>query len=168
GTCFRLGCAACPEESPLAEEVEAEARENVARLMPHPSLALWNGNNENIWGSMEWGWGPAIEGRTWGEGYYFDLLPRVVAEVDPSRPYWPRSPYSGSRDIPVNADSYGCSHLWEVWNVRDYFFYRSAIPRFVAEFGYQGPPTWSTLTRAIHDDPLTPDSSGVLSHQKAQ
>ncbi|GAB3434103.1 glycoside hydrolase family 2 protein [Flindersiella endophytica] len=164
---FLFACAAYPEEEPFGSEVEAEARENVARLMPHPSLALWNGNNENIWGSMEWGWADRIAGRTWGEGFYFDLLPRVVAEIDPGRPYWPGSPYAGSRDLPVNADNFGCSHIWDVWNQRDYFFYRSYVPRFVAEFGFQGPPTWATLTRAVHDEPLAADSEGVLSHQKA-
>ena len=48
---FLLACAAYPEESPLWEEIEAEARENVVRLMPHPSLVLFNGGNENLWGT---------------------------------------------------------------------------------------------------------------------
>ena len=164
---FLFACAAYPEESPLAEEVEAEARENVARLMPHPSLVLWNGNNENIWGYFDWGWQSRLEDRTWGKGYYLELLPRVVAETDPSRPYWPGSPYSGTFELHPNADDHGCTHIWDVWNQRDYSAYRDYIPRFVAEFGFQGPPTWSTLTRAVHDEPLAADSSGVLSHQKA-
>ncbi len=164
---FLFACAAYPEESPLADEVEAEARENVARLMPHPSLVLWNGNNENIWGWFDWGWQPTVGDRTWGKGYYVDLLPRIVSEIDPTRPYWPGSPYSGSFDIHPNADDYGCKHVWDVWNAEDYTLYRAYVPRFVAEFGYQGPPTWATLTRAVHDDPLAPDSPGVLSHQKA-
>ncbi len=46
--------------------------------MTHPSLALWNGNNENIWGYFDWGWQPVLGGRSWGAGFYFDLLPRVV------------------------------------------------------------------------------------------
>jgi beta-mannosidase len=37
----------------------------------------------------------------------------------------------------------------------------------VAEFGWQGPPTWSTLRRSVSDDPLTPESPGQLGHQKA-
>jgi beta-mannosidase len=47
---FLLACAAYPEESPFWEEIEAEARENVVRLMPHPSLVLFNGGNEDLWG----------------------------------------------------------------------------------------------------------------------
>ncbi|MBP0649644.1 hypothetical protein J8J40_21615, partial [Mycobacterium tuberculosis] len=78
----------------IAAEIEAEARDNVARLMPHPSLVLWNGNNENIWGYVAWGWQSELQGRSWGARYYFELLPKIVAETDPTRPYWPGSPYS--------------------------------------------------------------------------
>lgn len=89
---FPFACAAYPEEQPLRGEVEAEARENVVRLMPHPSLVLWNGNNENLWGFKDWGWEQRLAGDSWGEGYYLGLLPRVVAELDPTRPYTPGSP----------------------------------------------------------------------------
>jgi beta-mannosidase len=164
---FPFACAPYPEESPLCEEVEAEARENVARLMPHPSLVLWNGNNENYMGWHEWGWPEVVGDRTWGHGYYTDLLPRVVAETDPTRPYWPGSPYSGRIDLPVSLDGRGCKHIWDVWNTADYSRYRDHVPRFVSEFGWQAPPTWATLTGSVHDDPLQPDSAGMLHHQKA-
>jgi beta-mannosidase len=164
---FLFACAAYPEESPLAEEVAAEARDNVVRLASHPSLVLWCGNNENIWGWHDWDWQPKLHGRTWGAGYYFDVLPRIVAELDPTRPYWPGSPYSGSRDRHPNEPEHGSMHIWDVWNERDYTHYRSYTPRFVAEFGWQGPPTYATLRRAISDDPLTPDSPGMRHHQKA-
>ena len=32
-------------------------------------------------------WEPELAGDSWGEGYYLGLLPRVVAELDPTRPY---------------------------------------------------------------------------------
>jgi beta-mannosidase len=164
---FLFACAAYPEDERLAREVEAEARDNVARLMPHPSLVLWNGNNENIWGYVDWGWQALIDDRPWGLDYYLDLLPRVVRETDPTRPYWPGSPYSGSMDLHPNDDDHGTKHIWDVWNEADYSVYREHRPRFAAEFGWQGPPTWSTLSAAVHDDPLTPDSPGMTRHQKA-
>jgi beta-mannosidase len=37
----------------------------------------------------------------------------------------------------------------------------------VAEFGFQGPPAYATLRRAVSDEPLAPDSPGVAHHQKA-
>ncbi|SEQ80902.1 beta-mannosidase [Microlunatus flavus] len=164
---FLFACAAYAEEEPLRSEVEAEAREAVTRLSAHPSLVLWNGNNENIWGHEDWGWKEVLGDATWGLGYYTDLLPGVVAELDPSRPYCPGTPYAMSPDLHPNDPHHGPTHLWEVWNQLDWTAYRDSVPRFVAEFGWQGPPTWSTLTRAVHDDPLTPTSPGMAAHQKA-
>jgi beta-mannosidase len=160
---FPFACAAYPEEEPFRSEVEAEARENVARLAAHPSLALWCGNNENLEGHADWGWRDGLEGRTWGSGFYYDLLPKIVAELDPGRPYWPGSPYSGSPGLPPNDPARGTVHIWDVWNREDYTRYAAYTPRFVAEFGFQGPPSYATLRRASSDDPLTPGSS----HQKA-
>jgi len=47
---FAFACAAYAEEEPMRSEVEAEARQAVTRLCPHPSLVIWNGCNENLWG----------------------------------------------------------------------------------------------------------------------
>ncbi|MCX2725598.1 glycoside hydrolase family 2 protein [Roseibium sp. DSM 29163] len=164
---FLFACAAYPEEGNLPDEVDAEARDNIARLMSHPSLALWNGNNENIWGYQAWGWQEALAGKTWGEGYYLDLLPRLVKELHPSGTYYPGSPYSGSIDRFANADEHGCRHIWDAWNEVGYEVYANYQPRFVAEFGWQAPPAMATLREAISDDPLTPTSPGVMHHQKA-
>ncbi|MGG7464837.1 glycoside hydrolase family 2 protein [Plantibacter sp. YIM 135347] len=164
---FLFACAAYPEDERLAREIEAEARDNVERLMPHPSLVLWNGNNENIWGWFDWHWQEAVGDRTWGLGYYLELLPAVVTAVDPSRPYWAGSPYSGTMDVHPNDDAHALKHVWDVWNQVDYTVYREYRPRFVSEFGWQAPPTWSTIQRSVRDEPLTPTSAGMLHHQKA-
>ncbi|MFD0317939.1 glycoside hydrolase family 2 protein [Streptomyces flavalbus] len=164
---FPFACAAYPEEQPLRGEVEAEARENVVRLMPHPSLVLWNGNNENLWGFRDWEWEGKLAGDSWGEGYYLGLLPRVVAELDPTRPYTAGSPWSGSWRHHPNDPAHGTHHSWEVWNRADYADYRRDVPRFVAEFGWQAPPAYVTLRRALPGEALAPDSPGMLHHQKA-
>jgi len=164
---FLFACAAYPEEEPLWSEVAAEAADAIDRLARHPSLALWNGANENIWGHADWGWVDELAGRTWGEGYYLDLLPSIVAELDPDRPYIPNSPFSWDRTHHPNEPSDGLVHIWDVWNQRDYTAYAGYRPRFVAEFGFQGPPAWSTLVRAVHDRPLRPDGPDLLAHQKA-
>ncbi|PJE95243.1 beta-mannosidase [Streptomyces carminius] len=168
---FPFACASYPEEEPLWSEVEAEARENVARLTPHPSLALWNGANENMWGFRDWGWPEQLEGRTWGLRYYTELLPSIVAELDPTRFYCANSPYSPGAPIDglhPNDQDHGTRHEWEVWNRVDYTHYRDHIPRFCSEFGFQGPPTWATLTKWIHDEPPAPTSPAFLLHQKAE
>ena len=175
---FLLACAAYPEESPLWNEIEAEARENVVRLMPHPSLVLFNGGNENLWGHEDWGWQERLDGRTWGARYAFELFPRIVAELDPTRPYCDNSPYSprvDGRQAPPNDPDHGTHHQWDVWNKIDYTAYRSEIPRFCSEFGFQAPPAWRTLidwVHAVDGGPLAAASDpkndpNFLLHQKA-
>jgi beta-mannosidase len=175
---FPLACAAYPEESPLWEEIEAEAGENVVRLLPHPSLVLFNGGNENLWGEADWNWRAALHGRTWGAGYAFELFPRILAELDPTRPYCDNSPYSprlSGDAIHPNDPDHGTHHQWEVWNHIDYTAYRSEIPRFCSEFGFQAPPAWRTLidwVRAVDGGPLTAandpkNDPNFLLHQKA-
>ena len=164
---FLFACAAYSEGDELRGEVEAEAREAVTRLSRHASLAVWNGNNENIWGYVEWGWRVPLAGRDWGQGYYFDLLPAIVAELDPRTPYSPGSPYSFDQFIHPNDERNGTMHIWDVWNQVDYTTYGNYKPRFVSEFGFQGPPAWSTLTSVVHDEPLDPYGQQMLVHQKA-
>lgn len=164
---FLLACAAYAEEEPMFSEISAEAREAVIRLGKHPSLTILNGNNENVWGFVEWGWETRLEGRTWGAGYYYDVFPKLVTELAPHVVYTPGSPFSPDRSLHPNDETNGTMHLWEQWNRLDYPTYRDVRPRFVAEFGWQGPPTWSTLTEALPDEPLTPESPSMLVHQKA-
>jgi beta-mannosidase len=168
GQDFLFACAAYPEGGALAAQVAAEATEQVARLASHPSLVMWTGNNENLWGFADWGWAPVLNGRGWGAEYYHEVLPKIVAELDPTRPYWPGSPYSGSPDRHPNDPDHGTTHIWDVWNREDYTRYLAYRPRFVAEFGYQGPPAHATLRRAVHDEPPAPDGPDLAAHQKAE
>ena len=185
---FPFACAAYPEEEPFGELVEAEARDNLTRLCPHPSLVLWNGCNENLWGYHVWGWKPpqgAIgEGRTWGAGFYFDRLPRLCGELDPSRPYWPGSPFSpapgddpAARRFDVEAfqrgDRHpndarlGNKHVWEVWFKHHAEAYRRFAPRFCSEYGFQGPATYATMADAINPDQIKPGSDAMVFRQRS-
>ncbi|WP_233571697.1 glycosyl hydrolase 2 galactose-binding domain-containing protein [Cellulomonas triticagri] len=180
---FLLACAAYPEEEPLRSEIEAEARENVVRLMPHPSLVLWNGGNENLWGHEDWGWKDRLGDATWGRWYAEHLFPSVLAELDPSRPYAANSPFTPAGSDPTTSDpdrhpndpDHGTHHQWEVWNRVDYTVYRTEVPRFCSEFGFQGPPAWRTLAESVHavdggplaDAPAPQDDPVFLVHQKA-
>jgi beta-galactosidase/beta-glucuronidase len=150
---FPFACAMYPEEEPFKSEVEAEARENVARLSSHPSLVLWNGNNENLWAYRDWGWKDQVAGKTWGKNYYLDVLPKIVKELDPSRPYWAASPWSGDTDVDngihPNDANHGNKHVWEAWFKEDYSSYRKFAPRFCSEFGFQAPANYATIVRAV-------------------
>jgi beta-mannosidase len=164
---FLLACAAYAEEEPLYSEFEAEAREAVARIGAHPSMVIFNGNNENVWGHADWNWPLRLDGKTWGAKYYYELFPSIVAELAPQVGYTPSSPFSPNNADTPNDPLNGTMHIWDLWNQKDYPHFRDYAPRFVAEFGWQGPPTWATLTESITDNPLTPESPGMLVHQKA-
>jgi beta-mannosidase len=163
---FAFACAAYPETD-LHDEVAAEATDNVTRLMPHPSLALWCGNNECLEGWSDWGWRDAVGERPWGEGFYRVMLPAVVASLDPSRPYIDGTPTSIDPALAPQDPAHGTVHLWDVWNELDYDHYRSHRPRFVAEFGFQAPPAAATLGEACSERPLTAASPAVAHHQRA-
>jgi beta-mannosidase len=168
---FLLACAAYAEEEPLRSEILAEARENVVRLSTHPSLVLWNGGNENIWGHEDWKWKEQLNGASWGARYYYDDFPAILAELDPTRPYHPGSPSSPGfdpEDIHPNDERYGTRHEWEAWNREDYRWHDRSIPRFCSEYGWQAPPAWATLTSALQPEDLRRDSPTFLAHQKAE
>lgn len=164
---FLFACAAYSEDPEMWIEVEAEARENIVRLGSHPSLVLLNGNNENLWGHESWGWKDRLQGKTWGGGYYYQLLPSLVEELAPHVCYTPGSPYSPESKSDHNNPSDGSCHIWDVWNEKDYSHYLSYQPRFVAEFGWQAPASLSTIKSSISDVILTPTSPGMQVHQKA-
>jgi beta-mannosidase len=161
---FLFACGAYPEEEPYASEVEAEARDNIARLMPHPSLALWNGNNENLWFWFLHDWETVLEGKTWGERFYFELLPLLVAELDPERFYIPGSPSSRTRDHEPLDPTRGVVHSWIPGDYREYTAIR---PRFVSEFGFQGPSTRALFDSVSHESDPHPFSPASRQRQKA-
>jgi len=155
---FLFACAMYPEEEPFWSEVEAEARYNVARLAHHPSLAIWNGCNENLWAYRDWGWKESdeVKGHTWGKNFYFDLLPRVCKELTPGIPYWAGSPWSGDYDVDngvhPNAATHGNKHVWEAWFREDYAVYRTFEPRFCSEFGFQAPATYASIASVVPEE----------------
>lgn len=152
---FMFACACYPEEEPVRSLVEREAREQVARLARHPSVVLWCGGNENHWAWRSWGErgegyrARLKEGQTWGRGYWQEMLPAIVKELDPERAYWPDSPWSGDEALHPNDTSRGDRHSWDV-NFWDAWSggYQKIVPRFCSEFGQQSPSNWATLKEA--------------------
>lgn len=178
---FMLACAAYPEDASMKAEIEAEAREHITRLSSHPSLTVWNGSNENYLAYSQWdGFKRALRDddrpvneygygeKGWGDYYYAELFPKLLAELDPTHVYLPSSPMSFSKFVDANKDIDGTMHIWDVWNSVDYRKYADYTPRFADEFGYQAPPAFSTLTRVVHDEILEPFGKQMLVHQKAK
>ncbi len=163
---FLFACAAYSEDPETMAEVEAEARENVKRLSKYASLFMWCGNNECLEGHQNWGWEDELQGRPWGATYYFDLLPQLVTKLDPSRIYIPGSPFAVDSDD-VMSELSGTNHIWDVWNRRKYQGYETYTPSLAAEFGYNGPGSWNTLTRSLANKEISPKNSELVIHQKA-
>jgi beta-mannosidase len=90
----------------------------------------------------------------YGERIYEGVLPEVLAELDPSRPYIPTSPWGGER---ANGGGIGDQHYWDVWHGRgDWKHYDDSSGRFASEFGFASAPGHATLRRFAPDagDPL--------------
>ncbi len=167
---FTLACACYHEHGPFPGWIDAEARYNVARLAHHASLVLWNGCNENVVGVFEWGqdWRDLREqNKPWGAKYLLETFPKALADLDPVKPYWPASPYSGTMDMSPSVEDRGNVHIWDVWNGQgDCKNYLSHTPRFCSEFGFHGPPCFATLDRSIPQDQRWYDSPAMVHHNK--
>ncbi len=151
---FLFACAAYPEHL-LAEEVEAEARGNVERLMPHASLAVWNGNNENIWGYWDWGWRVRSRSAPGAPASTTSCCRACAPSSTRTGRTYRAARGVGSMTVAPNADVHGCVHVWDVWNQLDYDRYRDHMPRFVSEFGWQAPP------RGRRGGAASPNTSGA-------
>lgn len=138
---FQFACAEHPDWLDwFCKSVRCEAVDNVRRLRNHPSLVLWCGNNEN---QMFYETGGEWAGRR----IYHELLPEVCAEHDPTRPYWPGSPYGGSSPSDATA---GDQHYWDPWySWEDADAQRRYNGRFIDEFGVEAPPDMATIRRYI-------------------
>ena len=161
---FLFACATYPDEEPWRSRIEREARYQVARLSSRPSLVLWCGGNECLWAVQSWGYRDRLlPGQTWGRAYYFDVLPRIVAELDPTRPYWANSPYSGDEAREATDVNHGNRHTWD----RHGAAYREIVPRFVSEFGHQAPPTYASLAEVWTAADFAVDSAAMAHRQRS-
>jgi beta-mannosidase len=173
---FMFACAVYPAGGGWLENARREAVDNVRRLRNHACLALWCGNNECIDAWYAWSWKKAYEEENpahakiiWGqmERQYYEVLPRVIAENDPDRFYWPSSPFSdksGARD-----STSGDMHFWEVWHrkrpVSDYNLEKS---RFFSEYGFQSFPAFESVKRYAPDpEDWSVTSEAMMAHQRA-
>ncbi|GAB4313715.1 MAG: hypothetical protein Kow0069_14960 [Promethearchaeota archaeon] len=177
---FPFACAAYPPTDQFMQQVLVEAEQNVKRLRHHPSLALWCGNNE-----IEWMWifytrkilrrGAR---KAFKRGYvrlFEEALPRLLAELDPQRPYWPSSPSNGGFSDPrakagllrSSSPNAGDAHYWMVWHGgRPLTAYRKFDGRFMSEFGFESFPPLRTIRQYCPPDQMDAYSPVMEAHQK--
>jgi len=179
---FMFACAPYPDDAGFLNNVRGEIAEQVARLRHHPCLALWCGNNENQAIQFFENHATGTQTPLLGQGIYDDLIPAVLAQLDPVTPYWPTSPWGGPSP---NSMRGGDVHNWTVWHgiplVPDsdvegdhdrspagiaYTRYAEDMARFVSEFGIQGAPDIGTLRRWMAPGDLMLGSQGFLDRIK--
>ncbi len=165
---FHFSCSLYPADEKFLANVEVEAEQTVRRLRNHPSLALWNGNNEIEAGWFGWGWKDRLPGWLWNDykAIFHDLLPRTVARLDPTRSYWPSSPSANLEALPGDCCN-GDMHYWGVWHGQEPFSnYEKQRARFMSEYGFQSFPEMKTIRSFARWDDLALESPVMLSHQK--
>ncbi|HEU4741816.1 MAG TPA: glycoside hydrolase family 2 protein [Meiothermus sp.] len=165
---FMFACGLYPAHREFLEGVRLEAQAQIKRLRHHPSLALWCGNNEDYQIAEAMGlYGPGKDTAGFEAlAIYEKLLPEVCGQLDPTRFYWPGSPYGGES---VFESTVGDRHTWEVWHgaMYPYSQYRRFEGRFVSEFGMQAFPSRAVLEAAIPPPERFPQSRTVEHHNKA-
>ncbi len=160
---FMFACSDYPNQEWFKQEVRREVEANVVRLRNHPSLALWCGNNECEWVFRMHTGRPVVEMP--GFELFHDVIPQMLSQLDPSRPYWPSSPW-GKEEDPCSPRS-GNRHNWEVWSGwQDYDAYRKDPARFVTEFGFQAPANVETYETVLGPADRHPQSPAMEHHQK--
>ena len=175
---FMFSCAAYPDhDETFVAEVAREAELAVKRLRNRACVAVWCGNNENQWiDDMCHTNDPEVP--LFGRRLYDEVLPGVVARLDPTRPYWPGSPYGGNDH---NSEREGDRHNWQVWAGQTYprrfgepgggnntpegvsfRHYAEDECRFCSEFGIHASPLLRTLARHVDAGALEYDSPAFL------
>lgn len=167
---FMFACASYPEYKEFLDNVKTEVEQNVLRLQYHPSIVIWCGNNEN-----EWIWyQDQKKSYTEMPGYkiYSQLIPSVVKNIDPVRPYWESSPFIAKPEGEVpeedpNSQLSGNRHQWDIWSRWiDYSMVTYDKSLFVTEFGFQGPANQDTLEKVIPASERNPQSKIFEFHNK--
>ena len=165
---FMFGCSLYPGDQAFLDNVRQEAIDNVKRLRNHPSIVIWNGNNEIESGWFHWGWKDQLPAKLWDDylKLFYGVLPEVCSSLDPSRPYWPSSPSSNLEDD-NQSQKMGDLHYWEVWHASLPFSeYEKQFPRFMSEYGFQSFPqieTVNTYTVPADHDIKSPV---MMAHQR--
>ena len=143
---FMFACGSYSENDNFIANVGEEVTQNILRIQHHPCLALWCGNNEN-----EWIWHQEQKTsykKMPGYNIYHKIIPDILKEIDPSRPYWPSSPFGNDED--PNSFNSGNTHQWNIWSRWiDYAEVVNDKSLFVTEFGFQSPANKNTFEKCL-------------------
>ena len=164
-----FACNAYDVTPEFADNIVAEAIDNVKRLRHHASLGLWCGNNE-IESAWE-GWGdfqkesPKLKADYIIQFEY--LLPNAVKECDKQTFYWPSSPSTTGCFDNTSDENRGDVHYWAVWHgLLPFMDFENHFFRFCSEFGFQSFPSIKTINTFAEEEDKNIFSKVMESHQK--
>ncbi len=163
---FAMGCTTYPQRDDFAKIIEEEAIQAVIRIRNHPSMALWCGNNENDI-SLEWQL-RQLKLDPNKDRLSREVLPRVLFEFDPFRPYLPSSPFI-SQEVYDNPKVVfpAESHMWnsDQYHKIPYFAKPRAV--FTSEIGYHGCPNLESLKKMMSPSCVKPfvDDKGTFNKE---
>ena len=143
-----------PVDDPaFAAEIEAEAREQLVRLAPHPSIAVYCGNSEVQQQAAMRG----LPRETWSNRWFDERLPRLTSELHPGVPYVASSPIGGALPFQVRE---GVSHYYGVGAYRRSLKdVRRDDVKFAAEcLGFANMPGPEAMVAAMDGEPLATHS----------
>lgn len=163
---FCFACQPYPFFDPeLLENVQKEVDYNVKRLRSHPSLAVWNGNNEIE--TMSIAWRNRLKYVEWTEKFFYHILPEWMQSLDTQTPYIPGSPCGVGHMKGFDRDNVGDTHLWAVWHgLQPLTYYRKRMTRFCSEFGFESLPDKKTIEIYAEPKDYALDSEVFTAHQK--
>ncbi|MHB0998554.1 MAG: beta-mannosidase [Armatimonadota bacterium] len=157
---FIMACGQYPEDDPdFMDAMRIEIPAAIRMLRNHPSLVIWNGDNENGMGSNYDD--PSYCGRKIAE----EISGPACRELDPSRPFMPTSPYGG---YPNNCATIGDCHMaylpWDKkmlsGDLRDYKEnIGRQIGRFMSESTTMGSPSMRSLLKFMTPEDIADPSS---------
>lgn len=170
---FMFACSMYPGDSSFLNNFRQEAMDNISRLRNHASIVLWCGNNEIQDAWFGWGWQNRYseeQKKEITDNYtklFHELIPSILKDLDPLRPYWPSSPVSGTNYGQISNTTSGDFHYWGVWHSRLPFeSYAEVIPRFSSEYGFQSFPSLKTIESYTLPADRFIDSEVMRDHQR--
>jgi beta-mannosidase len=154
------------------QNIQKEAEFQMTRLRNHPSIVLWDGNNETE-ELRDWNGNgqlpPAVHEHIWQDYLteFSGVLASTAARVSPQTPYWPSTPSSDYEEL---SDTYqsGDAHDWSVWHQNaDFEEFEKRLWRFVSEYGFQSFPEMKTIESFTSpEDRKNIFTPVILAHQK--
>lgn len=163
---FQFACQAYPFfNDGFLNNVKKEVEYNVKRLCHHPSLAVWNGNNEIE--DMHMSWVHMTKYVDWTEKFFYTILEPEIRKYDNHTPYTQGSPIGISHNKGVSSDNVGDTHLWGVWHgLKPMTYYRKRMTRFCSEFGFESLPDIKAIEQFAKPGDYDLGSAVFNAHQK--